>query len=49
MYGIWNGRILVWNMEWNGMEDFDGYRIWKIYIPFHSIACPVCGIPVLIF
>ena len=22
-------------MEWNGMEDFKGYKVWKI-----SIACP---------
>ena len=33
----------VWNMEWNGMEDFEGYEIWKISIPFQSIACLVFG------
>ena len=22
------------------MKDFDGYGIWKISIPFHSLACP---------
>ena len=27
-------------MEWNGMEEFEGYAIWKISISFHSIACP---------
>ena len=38
MYGIWNVRFL--SMEWNGLEDFEGYGICKISIPFHSIACP---------
>ena len=41
MENVWN---MEWkknfSMEWNGMEDFDGYGIWKISIPFHSIACP---------
>ena len=23
-----------------GIEDLEGYEIWKIFIPFHSIACP---------
>ena len=31
----------IFSMEWNGMKDFDGYKIWKISIPFRSIACPV--------
>ena len=26
-----------------GMEDFQGYEIWKISIPFHFIACLVVG------
>ena len=35
----------ILNMEWKknfkyGMEDFKGYKIWKIPIPFHFIACP---------
>ena len=38
MYGIWKGRILEY-----GMEDFKGYGIWKIFVPFHSIACLVTG------
>ena len=46
-YGMeWNGRF--WSMEWNGMEDFDWYGIWKILIPFHSIACPECSEATLI-
>ena len=36
MCGIWNGRILAWI----GIEDFKGYRIRKISMPLHSIACP---------
>ena len=33
------------NMEWKknfkyGMKDFEGYKIWKIPIPFHFIASP---------
>ena len=45
MYGVWNGR----NLAFNGMEDKYGME-WKIlmvmeflpkiFIPFHSIACP---------
>ena len=38
---IWNGRFLVWNG--NGMEENCQYGIWKNYLSFHSIPCPVCS------
>ena len=40
MENVWNIEWKKLSMEWNGMEDFDGYGIWKIFILFHSIACP---------
>ena len=27
-------------LVWIRMEDFKGYRVWKIAISFLSIACP---------
>ena len=35
----WNGRFFVQNG--NGMEENCQYGIWKNYLPFHSIKCPV--------
>ena len=39
MKNVWNIERKKFSMEWNWMEDFDRYGIWKISIPFHSIPC----------
>jgi len=40
MEDFWYGmEWKISGMEWNCMEDFECYRRWKIYIPFHSMPC----------